>query len=92
MRNETTKEKKKGVREINEREGQATLEPSQNPQKSKVVQHLTAAFICKKKFFGRPSLEASDPMQEAPELKGKNDTYHIPLMIDGKIRDPCRGL
>ena len=78
------------------RKGQLTLEPSQNPQKSKVIQHLTTKGPYAKSC-SRPSLEASYPKQEAPETRGKKTLYIYicvcvcvyPILIDG---DPCSGL
>ncbi len=80
---------RKGMkRKKQNREGQLTLEPSQNPQKSKVIQHLTTKGPYAKSC-SRPSLEASYPKQEAPEMRGKKTR---PIYIPFWLMDPCSGL
>lgn len=69
--NDKTKKKNKKGRETNKRRSSHPRTVTKSTEK----QGHSASNSCPyAKSSSRPSLEASYPMQEAPELKGKNDT------------------
>ena len=78
--NDKTKKKKTKRGGKQTREGQVTLEPSQNPQKSKVIQHLTAAHMQKV----LPGLLWRQAIQCKKHLNWRGrTTLPYPILIDG---------